>query len=449
MPTKLLYEAAGSASAAEFKKLIQQHRILVNAAVEDGELSGRTPLHNAAKSAKSGNIKVLLAAGARVDAADSSGWTALMDAAMAGSEGCVRALLEAGASTAVADECHQTALMAAAFKRSKEGAAVDQAAGEAAAAAPQEEPSAARGEAAAHVFGPDLVWWPNRQEWVDGTIIQCTMPDRVHCVEFEGVGLHWRMQLLRLQHERFQLLGEDGQVQAEYRAGLLVQQEGKQEQAAGDQQQQEQQRGGKRQQQQEQPAAKRQRQVTAAQAAEREYAALQRKAFDAAELGKLVCRYLAPGEKQTEAPLALRSGGALPRERVTRVPPAVQSWGSGMGMSAEALDELWSLLGRHQAGDAEASHRLLFLLRVLECWLTHRGRPQPEVLVRLRRPLGWQPPPLPSVSGVEIVSQGAAGSDKPEPSFSAGAADGEILGVRVAKEDDQRWNVKQEVQHSG
>ena len=119
MPTKLLYEAAGSASAAEFKKLIQQHRILVNAAVEDGELSGRTPLHNAAKSAKSGNIKVLLAAGARVDAADSSGWTALMDAAMAGSEGCVWALLEAGASTAVADECHQTALMAAAFKRSK------------------------------------------------------------------------------------------------------------------------------------------------------------------------------------------------------------------------------------------------------------------------------------------------------------------------------------------
>ena len=238
----------------------------------------------------------------------------------------------------------------------------------------------------------------------------------------------------------------------------------------------------------------------------------------AAELGKLVCRYLAPGEKQTEAPLALRSGGALPRERVTRVPPAVQSWGSGMGMSAgrqaadqpgreshiaahaclhapaaerlllsqaglcilnffclvwshlpaEALDELWSLLGRHQAGDAEASHRLLFLLRVLECWLTHRGRPQvwrreqccgacgrqgmavagspvmkrdeplafllplclqPEVLVRLRRPLGWQPPPLPSVSGVEIVSQGAAGSDKPEPSFSAGAAGGDAAGA--------------------
>ena len=50
---------------------------------------------------------------------------------------------------------------------------------------------------------------------------------------------------------------------------------------------------------------------------------------------------------------------------------------------------------------------------------------QSEVLVRLGRPLGWRPPLLPLVSGVEIVSQGAAGSDKPEPSFLAGSAGGD------------------------
>ncbi|EFN57915.1 hypothetical protein CHLNCDRAFT_141980 [Chlorella variabilis] len=407
---------------------------------------------------------------------------------------------------------------------------------EAAAAAPPAVPAAAvpTNVAPAAVqtdaaidFGPELagrhirVWWGERHDWVAGTVKQCIMPDRVQIVRFQGVGPEWTMQRVLLQHVRFQLLREDGQVQAEYHDGVLVQRQDQQEGAGLQQEQQmgqrsgsrgsgernqpgavsgsgrqgqplsgadaaaaasglrrlhqepataaaaaaahtastakrgamavpppqQQQGAGKRQQHQEQPADKRQRQGTSKQAAEREYAALQWKAFDAAELNELAGRYLAQSEKRTDR--NLRSGRAVPCERVTNLPPPVQSWGPRMGMSAEALNELQILLSRHHARDAAASRHLLSLLRVLECWLAHPDRPQPEVLVRLGRPLGWRPPLLPLVSGVEIVSQGAAGSDKPEPSFLAGSADGDILGVRIEKEGDQRWNVKQEVQRSG
>lgn len=333
---------------------------------------------------------------------------------------------------------------------------------------------------------------------------------------------------------RFQLLREDGQVQAEYHDGVLVQRQDQQEGAGLQQEQQmgqrsgsrgsgernqpgavsgsgrqgqplsgadaaaaasglrrlhqepataaaaaaahtastakrgamavpppqQQQGAGKRQQHQEQPADKRQRQGTSKQAAEREYAALQWKAFDAgeqpagpaaepasapidggcslqwvavvwllpveamasclepvppaAELNELAGRYLAQSEKRTDR--NLRSGRAVPCERVTNLPPPVQSWGPRMGMSAggpwsrdanstwqwplveqgwsmqhqriaqlsaclafppaEALNELQILLSRHHARDAAASRHLLSLLRVLECWLAHPDRPQ-------------------------------------------------------------------------
>lgn len=35
----------------------------------------------------------------------------------------------------------------------------------------------------------------------------------------------------------------------------------------------------------------------------------------------------------------------------------------------------------------------------------------PDVLVRLGRPAGWQPPPPPTFSGVEVVSQGGSGQE--------------------------------------
>lgn len=43
---------------------------------------------------------------------------------------------------------------------------------------------------------------------------------------------------------------------------------------------------------------------------------------------------------------------------------------------------------------------------------THPVLPQmPDVLVRLGRPAGWQPPPPPTFSGVEVVSQGGSGQE--------------------------------------
>lgn len=35
----------------------------------------------------------------------------------------------------------------------------------------------------------------------------------------------------------------------------------------------------------------------------------------------------------------------------------------------------------------------------------------PDVLVRLERPAGWQPPPPPTFSGVEVASQGGSGQE--------------------------------------
>ncbi|PRW58602.1 MFS general substrate transporter [Chlorella sorokiniana] len=149
-----------------------------------------------------------------------------------------------------------------------------------------------------------------------------------------------------------------------------------------------------------------------------EYERLREQAFDIGELQQLDTRWCTPGERRTENVIETRQGGTVINERVVPTGPALPS----VGLSEAALAHVEGLRQRCRAGEQAAAVELLFVLRVVGHWtakVQHREQ-MPDVLVRLGRPPGWQPPAPPSFTGVEVASQ--ADADEPSVALTDQAA---------------------------
>lgn len=331
--------------------------------------------------------------------------------------------------------------------------------------------------------------------WVPGTVLEA-LPDGKHKVRLEGVEPDERVQRMHLATERYQLLGADGwrlvqpqydcnrrappgegqqgtavpsltapSVRASVRQGhrpagapAVQQPTGSRssggrtesvaaavsaagvsealaaapvEQAAGPARRDSRRQSTELQQQQpERPPAKKQRAAAGAQ-----------DGGEAAELEGLVRQFFT-GSRPQDNPLETRRGvyRRVPTTAAAEAPPArlipwQPRWGPQAGFTKGAERALWALVQRHQAGDEEASRQLLTHLRLLADWLVDGALEQkqlPEALLRLGRPAGWQPPPVPSTLGVESVP--------PEPAEGSEALGGgvsmRVLVHRAADRED-------------